>query len=124
MRDNGMQRREFITTTAAASLAAGLGTNALGTQASTNATSEATSGDFTLDYAPHFGMFNHHAGNDMIDQIDFMAEAGFCSIEDNGMRGRSSRTAHRRWANERQHGRIRHEHGWRVVPEHHHRLRG
>ena len=89
MRDNGMQRREFITTTAAASLAAGLGTNALGTQASTNATLEATSGDFTLDYAPHFGMFNHHAGNDMIDQIDFMAEAGFRSMEDNGMRGRS-----------------------------------
>ena len=25
----------------------------------------------------------------MIDQIDFMAEAGFRSIEDNGMRGRS-----------------------------------
>jgi hydroxypyruvate isomerase len=44
---------------------------------------------FTLDYAPHFGMFQHHAGDDMVDQIDFMAEAGFRSIEDNGMRGRS-----------------------------------
>lgn len=44
---------------------------------------------FTLDYAPHFGMFQHHAGNDIVDQIDFMAEAGFRSIEDNGMRGRS-----------------------------------
>ncbi len=84
-----MQRREFITTTAAASLAAGLGTNALGTQASTDTTPDPTDDDFTLDYAPHFGMFNHHAGHDMIDQIDFMAEAGFRSIEDNGMRGRS-----------------------------------
>ena len=44
---------------------------------------------FTLDYAPHFGLFHHHAGGDPIDQIDFMAEAGFRSIEDNGMRGRS-----------------------------------
>ena len=44
---------------------------------------------FTLDYAPHFGMFRHHAGDDLIDQIDFMAEAGFRSLEDNGMRGRS-----------------------------------
>jgi hydroxypyruvate isomerase len=44
---------------------------------------------YTLDYAPHFGMFHHHAGEDMVDQIDFMAEAGFRSIEDNGMRSRS-----------------------------------
>jgi len=44
---------------------------------------------FTLDYAPHFGMFRNHAGDDLVDQIDFMAEAGFRSIEDNGMRGRS-----------------------------------
>ena len=44
---------------------------------------------FTLDYAPHFGMFRHHAGDDLVDQIDFMAEAGFRSIEDNGMRGRA-----------------------------------
>ena len=89
MKDNGMQRREFITTTAAASLAAGLGSHALGAQSSTAAASKTTGDAFTLDYAPHFGMFKHHAGDDHIDQIDFMAEAGFRSIEDNGMRGRS-----------------------------------
>jgi len=44
---------------------------------------------FTLDYAPHFGMFKHHAGNDPIDQINFIADAGFRSIEDNWMRNRS-----------------------------------
>ena len=43
---------------------------------------------FTLDYAPHFGMFQAHAGDDVIDQINFMADAGFRSIEDNWMRGR------------------------------------
>jgi len=47
------------------------------------------SGPFTLDYAPHFGMFRHHAGDDPVSQIDFMADVGFRSIEDNGMRSRS-----------------------------------
>lgn len=44
---------------------------------------------FTLDYAPHFGMFRHHAGGDHVSEIEFMADVGFRSIEDNGMRGRS-----------------------------------
>lgn len=43
---------------------------------------------FTLDFAPHFGMFRHHAGEDLLDQIRFMADAGFRSMEDNGMKGR------------------------------------
>ncbi len=25
-----------------------------------------------LDYAPHFGMFRHHAGEDRVDQLRFM----------------------------------------------------
>jgi len=83
-----MKRREFIATTAAASLAAGLGHRATARQPVGDAPI-AGNDTFTLDYAPHFGMFNNHAGNDMVDQIDFMAEAGFRSIEDNGMRGRS-----------------------------------
>ncbi len=84
-----MQRREFITTTAAASLAAGLGGAAAGQTAPTDSP-RATNGDsFTLDYAPHLGLFRHHAGDDAVAQIDFMAEAGFRSMEDNGMRGRS-----------------------------------
>ena len=44
---------------------------------------------FTLDYAPHFGMFKHHAGDDPVDQINFMADEGFRSLEDNWMRNRS-----------------------------------
>ncbi len=43
---------------------------------------------FQLNYAPHFGMFSQHAGDDPIDQIKFMAEQGFTAIEDNGMLGR------------------------------------
>jgi hydroxypyruvate isomerase len=45
--------------------------------------------DFNLNYAPHFGMFRHHAGNDPIDQLKFMADAGFRGLEDNGLMGRS-----------------------------------
>lgn len=43
---------------------------------------------FKLNYAPHFGMFKHHAGDDPLDQLDFMAEQGFTAMEDNGMMGR------------------------------------
>ncbi|MDX2196781.1 MAG: TIM barrel protein [Cytophagales bacterium] len=40
---------------------------------------------FKLDYAPHFGMFENSAGKDVIDQLKFMADQGFTSLEDNGM---------------------------------------
>jgi hydroxypyruvate isomerase len=43
---------------------------------------------FKLHYAPHFGMFKHHAGDDLIDQLKFMADEGFTAMEDNGMMGR------------------------------------
>lgn len=43
---------------------------------------------FNLTYAPHLGMFKHHAGNDPIDQLNFMADQGFTAFEDNGMRDR------------------------------------
>ncbi len=43
---------------------------------------------FRLKYAPHLGMFKHHAGDDPIDQLNFMADQGFRAFEDNGMKGR------------------------------------
>jgi hydroxypyruvate isomerase len=43
---------------------------------------------FNLRYAPHFGMFRHHAGEDPVDQLKFMADQGFTALEDNGMKGR------------------------------------
>lgn len=39
---------------------------------------------FNLDYAPHDGMFKINGGNDILDQIRFMHDQGFRSIEDNG----------------------------------------
>ena len=43
---------------------------------------------FQLKYAPHFGMFKNHAGNDPVDQLKFAADVGFHAWEDNGMMGR------------------------------------
>lgn len=39
---------------------------------------------FTLNYGPHQGQFENHAGKDIIDQIQFAYDQGFRSIEDNG----------------------------------------
>ncbi|MFH0759435.1 MAG: TIM barrel protein [Bacteroidota bacterium] len=43
---------------------------------------------FQLKYAPHFGMFKESAGEDLLDQLQFMADAGFTAMEDNGMKQR------------------------------------
>jgi hydroxypyruvate isomerase len=43
---------------------------------------------FKLRYAPHFGMFDQHAGDDRVAQLEFMAAEGFTALEDNGMKGR------------------------------------
>lgn len=44
---------------------------------------------FTLNYGPHQGQFEHHAGKNILDQIQFAYDRGFRSIEDNGFPGRS-----------------------------------
>jgi hydroxypyruvate isomerase len=45
---------------------------------------------FNLNYAPHDGMFKNMAGKSFVDQIQFMYDQGFRSIEDNGMTNRSA----------------------------------
>ncbi len=50
---------------------------------------------FNLKYAPHFGMFKKLAGEDLIDQLKFMADVGFTALEDNGMKGRTSQMQER-----------------------------
>lgn len=47
---------------------------------------------FNLNYAPHFGMFKNNAGEDLIDQVQYMYDRGFRSLEDNGMKNRSVST--------------------------------
>lgn len=40
---------------------------------------------FQLDYAPHQGMFSATAGKNFVNEIKYMHELGFRSIEDNGL---------------------------------------
>lgn len=44
---------------------------------------------FKMDYAPHQGMFSASVGKNFLDEIQYMYDLGFRSIEDNGMPGRS-----------------------------------
>jgi len=84
-----MNRRKFIKGTGAGAALASVAPIALANSNAQDSKSPSSSKTFTLDYAPHFGMFSNHAGNDHIAQIEFMSDAGFRSLEDNGMRGRS-----------------------------------
>lgn len=78
-----MNRRFFSKTITAA----GIGATATGQLWA--ASSIATSAHkYNLHYAPHLGMFRHHAGNDPIDQLNFIADQGFTAFEDNDMRKR------------------------------------
>jgi hydroxypyruvate isomerase len=75
-----MQRRDF--------LAAAGGVAAVAATQAKASVQEDGMGPFRLKYAPHFGMFRHHAGDDPIDQLKFAADEGFSAWEDNGMAGR------------------------------------
>lgn len=54
-----------------------------------NLTAKAQKNTFNLDYAPHQGMFRTSAGNSFLDEIQYIYDLGFRSIEDNGMPNRS-----------------------------------
>jgi len=79
-----MQRRDFMGSTLAAgvALAAGVGR----AEGEVRGARQAT--PFTCDFAPHFGMFREHGGGDLMGELAFMADQGFRSLEDNGMKGR------------------------------------
>ncbi len=79
-----MQRRDFIKlSTTASLLATASATSGLGQESASGQTG------FKLNYAPHFGMFCHSAGKDLVDQLKFAADQGFTAWEDNEMLTRS-----------------------------------
>jgi len=47
---------------------------------------------FKLKLAPHLGQFVGHAGENIVDQLKFMADEGFTVLEDNAMMQRSVST--------------------------------
>jgi hydroxypyruvate isomerase len=77
-----MNRREFLACTSA------VGAAATFARAKPLAPSKLGS-KFSMKFAPHFGMFRHHAGDDLVSQLQFAADEGFTAWEDNGMAGRS-----------------------------------
>ncbi|WP_293311487.1 hydroxypyruvate isomerase family protein [Pedobacter sp. UBA5917] len=84
-----MKRSEFIRNSllTAGAITTGAGfTNTFAAEKQNKVLSDKT---FNLDYAPHQGMFENHAGKSFLDQIQFMYDKGFRSIEDNGYLGRS-----------------------------------
>ena len=44
---------------------------------------------FNLKYAPHFGMFKKLAGDNLIDQLNYIADQGFTAFEDNNLKKRT-----------------------------------
>jgi hydroxypyruvate isomerase len=82
-----MNRRNFISKTLL-SASAGIAMTPVAAK-SFSGMPEAPAKTFKMNYAPHDGMFSGHAGKDFVEQIKFMHDQGFRSIEDNGMLKRS-----------------------------------
>lgn len=83
-----MDRREFLAGALSVGTAAGLTIASPAHAQEVGANRSAGRRAFKLKYAPHFGMFRQHAGEDPVDQLKFMADQGFTALEDNGMAGR------------------------------------
>ena len=85
-----MNRRNFIKDNLVLSGALGIGATSLFAQNTQHRDQDLeNSAAFKLNYAPHIGMFKESAGDDPIDQLNFMADMGFTAFEDNGMKDRS-----------------------------------
>lgn len=83
-----MKRRSFIKKGTAAASMAGLGFSSLNALSHFTALEKPKGYDYKMKFAPHLGMFKHHAGKNPIDQLNFMADEGFTAFEDNNMKKR------------------------------------
>jgi hydroxypyruvate isomerase len=86
-----MNRVQFLSNSLIAGSSLALGPMMRAEAASTSGESglQGKSKTFNLDYAPHEGMFRESGGKDFLDQIRFMYDQGFRSIEDNGYLART-----------------------------------
>ncbi|VAX19925.1 Hydroxypyruvate isomerase [hydrothermal vent metagenome] len=83
-----MERREFIKASALSAASVSLGANTI-LGSTQDDTKNKDNNKFNLNYASHFGMFKNNAGEDLIDQLKFMADQGIPALEDNGMKDKS-----------------------------------
>ncbi|HWV67130.1 TIM barrel protein, partial [Chitinophaga sp.] len=86
-----MERRKFLQNGTLAGISAlALGGISNAAHAGDNNTASMAGKPFNMNYGPHDGMFKNSAnGGNFLDQIKYMYDQGFRSIEDNGMLGRS-----------------------------------
>ncbi|TDI71188.1 MAG: xylose isomerase, partial [Bacteroidetes bacterium] len=80
-----MDRRSFMNRSVAASAGLALTSPWLAAKPSLVIPSH----NFKLLYAPHFGMFKNSAGEDRLDQLQFMHDVGFRALEYNGLMDQS-----------------------------------
>ncbi|MDP2115378.1 MAG: twin-arginine translocation signal domain-containing protein, partial [Bacteroidota bacterium] len=80
-----MERRSFLRNAAGTIAAVGLAGSSKAFASEGKVSNEAK---FKLKYAPSFGTFKEHAGEDLFDQIKFMSDQGFRAIFDNGLMGK------------------------------------
>lgn len=78
--DKNISRRDFMASAAVTAAAISTATSTL------RAANQPKK--FKLKYAPSSGMFENHAGKDLIDQLKFMADEGFTAVFDNGLMGK------------------------------------
>lgn len=86
-----MKRIDFLRNSlvATGAVITGSSMGAVAAEGSSSSAANMAGKTFNLDYAPHQGMFRAHAGDSFLDQIQYMYDQGFRSIEDNGFLGRS-----------------------------------
>jgi hydroxypyruvate isomerase len=82
-----MKRREFISAASVSAATLAVFPEIVSAQEPDKSFSK--NAPFKLKYAPHFGMFTQHAGEDLMDQLHFMYDQGFRAFEDNDMMGRT-----------------------------------
>jgi hydroxypyruvate isomerase len=83
-----MKRRDFLAKgIGAATAAAAFRAPAHGAVSQASGSSPSQAG-FKLKYAPGFGQFKNHAGDDLVAQIQFAADQGFTAMFDNGIMDR------------------------------------
>ncbi|MFD1616316.1 hydroxypyruvate isomerase family protein [Gelatiniphilus marinus] len=84
-----MKRRSFIKKSTATASLLGISVTGINAMNILDSKTKKSMNSFKLNYAPHLGMFKNHAGNNPIDQLNFMADQGFTAFEDNGMKNRT-----------------------------------
>lgn len=90
-----MNRRQFIAAGAGSVAVGAANLGAMASELQQQSLSQLSGKKFGMKFGPHFGMFEQHAGKDLVNQLKFAADVGFTAWEDNGMTSRDTATQER-----------------------------